>query len=562
MPIKTDTKSIVRRYRSLHSGAANWRSLWQEITTYMSPRKSVVTMLRSPGSKRHQGTIVYDSTAQDSAFTLQSSIHGSLSSSTSRWFVFEADPELMEDEEVRLWLERSGDFIFRKLQQSNLDSEIQESYGDDVTIGTSALLIEDFMDPDAPGQLGGFQFLALAPGLYVIAENAKGEVDTLMREVEMSIRAAVEKWGLKSFPDRIKSRYETEPDEMIKILHAIYPRQGAPSRVEPGTKATKLPFASDWIMLDPEHPVSEGGYHEFPVAVSRWSKQSGELYGRGPGEIALADTKTLNEGVKLRLQGWALAVRPPMKARHRGVIGRVKMTPASVNIVRDMNDLAPIEFGSRFDVANFNEDKYRESIRATFFNDKLTLPNKSIITATEANQRVRQMQRILGPALGRLDHEKLRKIVSRTFRISLRSGALDPIPQALLAAAGGSKADIAVTFVGPLARAQRVQELEAMGEFVQGTLPLAQVFPEIPDLIDPDAYVYRAARATSMPHDIIRGPKAVKKIRKARIDAQNAAREQQGLLDAAKAIGQAGPALQGAQEMQNPFDAEIGGEAA
>lgn len=561
MPIKDDPKSIIKRYQSLHSGAANWRALWQEITTFMSPRKSVVTVMRSPGSKRHQGTIVYDSTAQDSAFTLASSIHGSLSSSTSIWFVFEAGPELMEDEEVRLWLQKSANFIFTKFQQSNLDSEIQESYGDDVTIGTSALLIEDFLDPDAPGQLGGYQFQALAPGTYVIAENARGEVDTLMHEVEMSIRAAVDKWGLGKLSARVQKRYEAEPDEMIKILHAVYPRKGAP-RVEPGTPARKLPFASHWIEMDSQHPISEGGYHEFFGAVSRWSKQSGELYGRGPGEIALADAKTLNEGVKLRLQGWGLAVRPPMKARHRGVIGRVKMMPASVNIVRDMNDLAPIDLGQRFDVANFNEDKYRESIRSTFFNDKLTLPNKSIITATEANQRIRQMQRILGPALGRLDHEKLRKIVSRAFKIALRSGSLDPIPQALLAAAGGRAADIAVTFVGPLARAQRVQELEAMGEFVQGVLPLAEVFPEVPDLIDADAYVYRAGRATSIPLDILRGPKAVKKIRTARVNAQLAQAQNQQLMDAAKAIGQAGPALRGAQEMQSPYDTEIGGEAA
>lgn len=560
MPIKTDPKSIVKRYRKLWEGASNWRSLWQEITTFMSPRKSVVTLMRSPGSKRHQGTIVYDSTAQDSAFTLASSIHGSLSSSTSLWFEFDADPELMSDQEVRDWMHKSARYIFRKFQQSNFDSEIQEAYGDVTTVGTGALLVEDYLDPDEPGQVGGYQFLSLAPGTFVIAEDARGQVDTLMREIEMSIRAAVDKWGLGKLPARIQKRYETEPDEMIKILHAIFPRKGAKVPSDPGTPAKKLPYASHWIEIESQEEIAEGGYHEFDAAVVRWSKQSGELYGRGPGEIALADTKTLNEGVKLRLQGWALAVRPPMKARHRGVIGRVKMQPSSVNIVRDMNDLAPIDFGSRFDVANFNEDKYRESIRSTFFNDKLTLPNKSIITATEANQRIRQLNRILGPALGRLDHELLRKIVTVAFKKALRSGALDPIPQALLAAAGGNKGEIAVTFVGPLARAQRAQELESMGEFVQAVIPLTQVFSEIPDNIDADGLVQFAGRATSMP--FLRTPKAVAKIRKARVDAQLQQQQQQGLLDAAKAIGQAAPALADARELQSPLDTEIGGEAA
>lgn len=552
--IKTDPKSIVKRYRQLWEGASNWRSLWQEITTYMSPRKSVINLMRSPGSKRYQGTIVYDSTAMDSAFTLSSSIHGSLSSSTSLWFEFEAAPELMDDEEVRAWCYKVARYIFRKFQQSNFDSEIQETYGDAVTIGTGALLIEDFLDPEEPGQVGGYQFLAVAPGTYVIAEDARGRVDTFEREIEMSIRAAVDKWGLAKLPERIQKRYEPEPDEMIKILHAICPRKGNTS-ILPGTNARKLPFASYWIDLDSQKQIAEGGYYEFPVAVVRWSKQSGELYGRGPGEIALADTKTLNEGVKLRLQGWALAVRPPMKARHRGVIGRVKIKPASVNIVRDMNDLAPIDFGSRFDVANFNEDKYRESIRSTFFNDKLTLPNKSIITATEANQRIRMMNRILGPALGRLDHELLRRTVSIAFKKALRSGALDPIPQKLLAAAGGDQANIAVTFIGPLARAQRAQELESMGEFVNATLPLAQVFSDLPDNIDSDGLVQFAGKATGMP--FLRTTKEIAKIRKTRAEAQMAAQQQQGMMDAAKAIGQAGPALRDAHEMQSPYDTVI-----
>ncbi len=557
MPIKTDPKSIVKRYRALYDAASNWRALWQEITTFMSPRKSAITLLRSPGSKRVQGTVVYDSTAMDSAFTLASSIHGSLSSSTSQWFEFEADEALMDDDEVRAWLHFAARYIFKKFQQSNLDSEIQEAYGDVTTVGTCALIIEDFSDPDSPGQLGGYQFLALSPGSYVIAEDARGRVDTLMRVVEMSIRAAVDKWGVAALPERLRKRYETEPDEMAKFLHAVFPRQGRTSQ-EPGTPAKRLPFASHWIEMETQEQVAEGGFHEFYAAVSRWSKQSGELYGRAPGEIALADTKTLNEGVKLRLQGWALAVRPPMKARHRGVIGRVSIKPSSVNIVRDMNDLAPIEMGSRFDVANFNEDKYRESIRATFFNDKLTLPDKSIITATEANQRIRMLNRILGPALGRLDHELLRKTVSRAFKMALRSGALDPIPQRLLAVAGGDKANIAVTFIGPLARAQRAQDLESMGDFVNATVPLAKVFPEIPDNVDADALVQFAGKATGMP--FLRTPKAVQKIRKARVDAQNAQAQAQGAMEMMKAAGHAAPAVEAARQMQSPFDTVVGGE--
>lgn len=552
MPARADAKALLRELHALDTRASNWKALWQELTEFMNPRKSQVNGRVAPGSKL-TSVRLFDSTAPDAAYTLASSIHGSLSSSTSRWFTLEPDSEALRgNEEVLKWLERASDLLFSEFQSSNLDSEIQEAYLDLVTVATSAMLMEQEYNGERPGNFGGFRFQALPIGSYVIAVDPNGDVNKIFRCQYMTLESAAQKWPT-TLSERARKRAESSPQDEIEVVHAVYRRPGVADRVPTSTARRRLPWASVWVERENQSILDESGYHEFCYAVARWSTQAGEVYGRGPGELALPDTRTLNEAVKLRLQAWQLAVAPPMKYRDRGVIGRVKWAPRAMNPVRDMDAIAPIETGSRFDVANFNEERLQMSIRGTFYNDKLQLPNKSIITATEAHQRIRMMHRVLGPALGRLDGELLRKIVNRGFSIMLRAGLFDPIPQALLTAAKNEVTNIRVRFVGPLARAQRVQEMEALTEFMNGVVPLVEVWPDIRDKINPDEYVDIAASATSVSRRVLNAPDQVVKLRKARAAAAAQENQRMAQVEAAKAAGAAAPAMKMAQEMQDPL---------
>jgi len=539
---------ILRRYDDLILADANWRSLWQELAQYTVPRKADITVKTTAGEKRTRG--LYDSVAPDSVQVLSAAIHGSVTSPVSLWTTFDFELEaLREDEDSVAWMHASNEKMYRRVQNSNFDSEIQEVYTEAVSMGTGTIFTDAVTVAKTrrnPTGFGGFRYEALPIGTYVIAENEFGIVDTLMSMYTMSVRAARLKFGEAAIPERYTKK---KPDDQVEILHAVFPRENVPARAGMGTAAKKLPWASYWIDKESRSLLRESGFHEFPYAVVRWTKQAREVWGRGPGEIALPDIRTLNEGVKLRLQGWSLAVRPPMEAKHRGIVGKISTQPAAVNYVREMGNLKPLDFGAKFDVANFNEQQLRERIQAIFFTDKLQLPNKSIITATEAMQRVRMMQRILGPTLGRMDYELLRRIVQRQFALMLRAGEFDPIPEAVLQAAGEGAANLDIQFDGPLARAQRVQDLESMAEFIGAVVPLREAAPEAVDNVDFDKYVREAAKSTTM-MKLLRTEKVVSSMREARQQAHAAAAQAAQMREDAKALGQAAPALQMAADAE------------
>ncbi len=54
-----------------------------------------------------------------------------------------------------------------------------------------------------------------------------------------------------------------------------------------------MPYASDYVWKEKEVLLSEGGYRTFPYAVPRWSKATGEEYGRSLGMKMLPEIKMI-----------------------------------------------------------------------------------------------------------------------------------------------------------------------------------------------------------------------------------------------------------------------------
>ena len=41
-----------------------------------------------------------------------------------------------------------------------------------------------------------------------------------------------------------------------------------------------MEFASGWVDITSKEVIEEGGYNEMPSMVTRWSRNSGEIYGK------------------------------------------------------------------------------------------------------------------------------------------------------------------------------------------------------------------------------------------------------------------------------------------
>jgi hypothetical protein len=538
---------LVRRREGLIQQRRNHEPDWRDIGIFMLPRKSAIGYTQAAGARITSPRLM-DSTAIRANELLAASMQGSLTSTTSRWYSLQfRDPLLGENAEARDWLDDCTERLYKALQNSNMGAEMHEMYLDLGAFGTAALLLDE-ENPEATG-FEGFRFTAIQIGEYAIAEDRNGRVNTFFRDFKLSADAAKMAWG-DAVGERISKIAAKTPDEMVTISHAVYPRvSGAKGYARRASKAK--PWASCYFDADAKHLIHEGGFDEFPYMVPRWAKASGEVYGRGPGHTALPDVKTLNKAVELTLKAWAKAIDPPLKAKDDGVIGQVRTWPSGITIVREMENLEPLEFKARFDVSQVESQKLKESIREMFFWDQLQMPNGAMMTATEVERRVEIMQRVLGPTLGRLDREAHAPMIERAFGLMYRKGALPPAPQVVVEAAQSNGGDFDIRYEGPLARAQRSSELASIQRFQMAVAPVVQMDPTSLDVIDNDEIIRMAQDASGVNPKVLKDPGVVQEIRKARNDAAAARAKQEEQMMQAETAGKMAPLAGAAKDLKD-----------
>ena len=286
--------------------------------------------------------------------------------------------------------------------------------------------------------------------------------------------------------------------------------------------------------------VRTGGYNEFPYLVPRWSKATGEIFGRSPSFNALPDIKTLNKAVEIGLKAWAKAIDPPLLVQDDGVIGRVRMTPAGITVIRNDGAVKPLQIGTNWQITDLKENQLRTAIRQAYYSDQLQLQEGPQMTATEVQVRYELMQRLLGPTLGRFQSEFLNPLIERVFGIMYRAGALMQEPDIIK----GTKID--VEYLGPLARSQRMEESVAIERLYSLAMNIAQIDPAIMDNIDHDEAVRLRGKLLGVPKTVLRGKDDVDNMRTMRAEqAQMAqmAQEQQALGKAQKDQAQAAKIL-------------------
>jgi hypothetical protein len=543
----TKVEKLVRQYDMLKAARASFDSVYQDLADFILPTRHNVLAKRTPGQRQTER--LFDSTAPDSANRLAAFVSGSLTNMAIQWFSLKmSDEELNADRDTQLWLEVCAQRIYNAFRASNFTTESQEMYLDLAVFGTGCFLVEERKRDDQVG-FGGFLFRTDQVASYVISENPEGVVDTVMRTYKLSLAAAVKKFGLQTLSQASQEKLIRTPFEKIEILHVVQPR----FVVKAGKMAANMPFESYECELERKHPLAEGGYEEQPFLVVRWSKTSGEDYGRGPGHTALPDIMTLNKADELTLRGWGKIIDPPLLAREDGVIGRIRTQPSAITVVRDLDALKPMDQGGRWDVnAALTADR-RESIKRMFFADQLQLPDKTIFTATEVERRIELMQQVLGPTVGRLEYEFLNPLISRCFKLMMRAGALPDPPQVVKDYVAQTHVEIGVQYEGPLARAQRAGDLQAFTRLTQGMMQVVQLNPQthIADNLDDDATFKMLVESSGVKKGLQRTPEDVQAVREERAEAEAAA--QQAQLDQANAdtiskgagaAAQLGPLLQ------------------
>ncbi|OYV96601.1 MAG: hypothetical protein B7Z62_07900 [Deltaproteobacteria bacterium 37-65-8] len=529
----TDPKKILARHAQLQQIRQPFEAHWESIAEVMMPRKRGIL---SRGKQREGQKLTdyqYDGTGTRSAEKLASFMHGSMTASNFPWFGLQTrNVGLMDLKAVADWLEECAERMLAAFAMSNWDSEAPEAYLDNISFGTaSPMLIEE--DEIRPGQkFGGLKFTAISLGDAWCAENRRRVIDTVYWLTSMAACEVVDEWP-DTASDTTKQKAINRPYDPVNILLAVEPRRGARTDGRERPFAWEMPYACYYLESDRRILLEEKGFHEFPAPTPRWSRGNGErIYGRGLGDSAYPDVRTLNEAVRYKLMSLAMALFPPL-LKDVGLAGSIRWLPGAVHDVNGkalgMNPaVQPILNGARFDVAEVEEEKMRAVIQEAFHAGLLQLPEKEM-TAQEAHLRIQLMMRVLGPGvLGRHKSEFLDPTISRSFGMMLRAGALPPPPQEILQAPPEERS-IDVVYKGPLAAAQRSQDTLAIDSQVDATLSVYERSedPDVLDTIDFDEAMWSRAQGGSVPSKVMRSKDQVAERRAARAKAQQdlAARE-------------------------------------
>ena len=537
---------IKKRLNQMENARGTWEDHWQEILDYVMPRKADVTTHRTKGEKRSE--ILFDSTAITASNLLAASLQGTLTSPSLQWFSIKVrSEELMRDREVQLWLEDSAQRMYNLFNESNFNTEVHEMYLDLVTIGTGALFAEEGSKGFEESKI---HFNTMHIAEYYIQENTSGYVDTLYRKYKLSARQAVQEFGEDNLGEKVLKAAKEKPDKMFNFIHAVEPLEDYERAM--GKGATKLPFHSCHVCEEDKMVVRAGGYNEFPYLVPRWSKATGEIFGRSPSYNALPDIKTLNTAVEIGLKAWAKAIDPPLLVQDDGVIGKVRMTPGGITVVRNDAAIKPLQIGSNWQITDLKENQLRTAIRQAYYSDQLQLQDGPQMTATEVQVRYELMQRLLGPTLGRFQSEFLNPLIERVFGIMFRAGGFLPAPEII----EGQSID--VEYVGPLARSQRMEEATAVERLYQLAMQIVQLDPNIMDVIDHDKAIRARAGLLGVPKSVLRGEGEVAELREARAQQQQM---QQEIMMAQQQADIAAKQSKTATEMAKPETKEVVDEA-
>lgn len=546
----TDPKAIAKNYNFLLSEMSEMRPHWADIDKYIRPSRIARRGLSGSGVK----DVRFDSTASNSTRILSFMMQAGTIPKALVWLLFripDSDPAafLNQNQRVQTWFQQFSTIVWLILNRSNFHRTASETIWDAATFHTAAGFSEENIFAR------GFQnmsFKSLGIGSYTFGEDKYGNADTMYEpylltahKAEQEFKQAIEKKGGQLPSDILKALKDNKPDETFEFLRYVAPRhnRNPESRftedmawqeqdIYMGKKDRRnrtTPFA---IGTDVE-TVRESGHNEFPYWVWRWATQSGELWGTGQSAIAMPAIKLINRTRKKLSKGLDNAVDPGQWVNPELLLSKPKFQSGMIDYARDVSNVSRAQvYEGRWDWGKVDVDGLRQEIKDIYFTDFMILPGNYLNVEQVLTLRS-QLDKFLGPNVESMEFDFLAPNVERAAAIALRSGVVPPPPPEL-----DQVGTIEPQFLGTLARAQQLNDVEAVERFLGVTDAVMDRFPEAGDNIDIDEVVQIAGNRLGIPDKILRDIDAVDAVRAAKREMVEQRMAQEQALNITKAASQ------------------------
>ncbi len=546
----TDPKDVARNYNFLLSEMSEMRPHWGDINRLIRPARIARRGLGGDGVKDKR----FDSTASNSSRILTFMMQSGTIPKALVWLLYripDSDPAsfLNQNHRVQEWFHRFSSVVWLILNRSNFHKTALKAIWDAATFHTSAGFSEENIFAR------GFQnltFKSLPIGAYAFSEDRYEAADTMYEpylltahQAEQEFKLALEKQGGK-LPRPVQKELDLKrPHETFEFLRYVAPRE---NRNPESHFVEDMPWLEMDIFMGKKdrrirtapfsvgsgiEKVRESGHNEFPYWVWRWETQSGELWGTGQSAIAMPAIKLINRTRMKLSKGLDQAVDPGYWVNPDFLLAPPKFQSGMIDYTRNIKEVARAQvYEGRWDWGKVDVDGLRQEIKDIYFSDFMVLPGKNM-TAEEVITLRNQLDKFLGPNVESMEFDFLSTQVERAAATALRSGLAPEPPPEL-----EQVETIEPQFLGTLARAQQLNDVEAMDRFLVMTDRMMVQFPEAGDNIDIDEVVKIAGHRLGIPDKVLRDVDAVDAIRAAKRDVVEDQMAQAEALNITKAASQ------------------------
>jgi len=546
-----------QQYESIAAALIQERSSfdahYQDLAEHFTPvRARFTTSERNRGDRRSQRII--DSEPVFAARTLESGMHGGITSPAKPWFrVTIGDPELAERGPVKQWLHTVTHRLHTVFLRSNLYNGLPVLYHDTGIFATGAMaMLED--DEDV------LRVYNYPVGSYAVGLDARNVVTTFVYTYRRTVRQLIQEFGRPDHPrgpidwtrfsETVKSLYDNgHLETAVEVTWYVAPNDiYDPERLEAkyAMRWKSCHFETGRTEQDFEGRdgfLRESGFRSFPVFVPRWGVTGEDTYGTAsPGIDALGDAKQLQFMQKKKARALDKAIDPPLKAPPNLRNQKVSLNPADITYTDALDSragLSPIHELRLDGLRELKEDmaEVRERIDRMFFVDLFLMLAMSDTTQpyTAEEVRVRQQEKlvVLGPVTERFNDELLDPMIDRGFDILLAAGAIPEPPEELVGL------DLKIEYLSIMSQAQKAAGVASLDRFLTTVIGLAETFPESLEKVNALQVVDVYGDTLGIQPNIVRSDEEAE----ARLAARQQAQAQAAAAEQLKTLGQGAHAL-------------------
>jgi hypothetical protein len=521
----------IERFTRKKGERASMNQYWEEIAEVLAPERMGFISSSYGNNKRSEK--IYDTAPLVAKRSLVNSISSMLrpkSSSGGKWFdIVPQDEELLDDSEVKGWVDESEDRLWRHMY--NPKAYFMQATGevddDMVTFGTGCMFIG--VDPTLSNLI--FKSFHLK-SVYLDVDIMNHVTGVFICEYLTPSQAAdafgEQNLGQKTL-EKLRDPGKAGSSEKVEFVWWVAPRTERDTGIK---NNLNMPYFSLLVDVESEHVVEESGFESFPFVIPRWdTRMSTDPWGRGPGSTSLPSVLGLNQMGKTILRALHRAVDPPWLLPSDSMVNAPQLRPGGVSYydakaIRNLgmsNPFQQMESNANIPWGLNAQETEREAITNIFFKNVLNLPVAGPqMTATEVIERRESFIREVGSQFAALESSYTGPMVERAFNLLFEHGGLGPleeIPDVLQ----GQK--LMFRFASPIEKAKRQIEEASISEAMEKIMAIGQIHPGIMNRFNMDEFGKFIAKANDFPHDLIRTDNEVAQLEA--VQAQQAQVEQQ-----------------------------------